>query len=321
MSGRVGVLLVGFGLAGQSFHFPLILCCEGLELVAIVSSKTREALSLANLPNDVKILSNLEEGLELENVQLVVLATPNVLHFQQAKICLLAGKNVVVDKPFTVTTAEADELIALAKEKNLLISCYQNRRFDADFLTVEKIVKSGELGEIVDFRSYYERFRPVVASRWREDVATPGSGLLYDLAPHLIHQVLTLFGNPTKVNATLLTQRDGAKVDDFFHVNLYFSPSPLHVTLQAGCLVATEERSIKIYGKKAAFEKYGLDVQETALRSGKLPKILSTWGEEPSQQYGTLKLGGSSEVRVVVSERGNYLEFYEGIRRALVCGR
>lgn len=309
--------LIGFGMAGQVFHAPMI-TAAGMQLAKVqTNDKGNRDYALHTYPG-VEVVENSASILQDETIELVVIATPNEYHAPLAKEALLAGKNVVVDKPFTVTTSEADALIALAQSKQLLLSVFQNRRFDSDFLTVSKLLKNNTLGDIVEFESHYDRFRGQrKVGAWREE-AVPGSGILYDLGAHLIDQALVLFGMPESLFADVRKQREGAGVDDYFCLKLYY-PNRLIVTLGAGMLVAQPKPRFIVNGTGGSFVKYGLDVQEELLKKGIFPSADMDWGLEPKERWGTLVSYGSDEkaIEKVRSEPGDYRVFYQNIAAAL----
>ncbi len=215
----IGVGLVGFGFAGSTFHAPVISAVSGLRLVAILQRSSSDA---SKKYPEAQIVRTMEELLALDCVRLVVIATPNTTHFDLAKRCLLAGRDVVIDKPFTTTYREAAELVDLARSTGRLLSVYQNRRWDGDFLTLQQLLNTGRLGRPVLFESHFDRFRPHLrAHAWREQ-AGPGSGVLFDLGPHLIDQALQLFGKPEGLIADVRAERDDAVVDDAFDIVLHY---------------------------------------------------------------------------------------------------
>ena len=217
---RVG--LIGFGFAGRIFQSNVIEAVEGLELAAIVQRSGSEAA--AAFPH-AKIVPSVEALLEDTSIQLVVVATPNASHLPIARQCLLADRDVVIDKPFALSSEEAAELIQLARERQRLLSVYQNRRWDGDFLTVRKLLDSDQLGRLVKFESHYDRYR--LAPRlhaWRED-GSPGGGVLFDLGSHLVDQALVLFGVPQSVWASVRVEREGARSDDAFDLYLHYPAS------------------------------------------------------------------------------------------------
>jgi scyllo-inositol 2-dehydrogenase (NADP+) len=290
---RVG--LAGYGLAGKVFHAPLIRACEGLELAAVLTSR--------DAPERVDTLDEL-----LDRSDLAVVATPNTTHFEIAAAALKAGKHVVVDKPFTVTVEEADALIALAKERGLLLTPFHNRRWDSDFLTLRKVLP--ELGEVMLFEAHWDRFRPQIKRGWREE-PRPGGGVLSDLGPHMIDQALVLFGMPDSVSADVLAQREGAEVDDYFDLTLHYGER--RVCLRCSTLVAQPRPRFAVHGTASSFVKYGLDPQEAQLKAGMDP-CDDGYALDPND--GTRTFGDSRRGKVP-SERGDYLAFYEGVANAI----
>src|SRR6266550_3396137 len=215
----VQVGLIGFGLGGRVFHAPIIRATSGLQLAAIVE---RSGDSARAIYPDVRIVRSVSELLSMDSIELVVVTTPNPTHLDLARQCLESGRHVVVDKPFTTTSPEAEELVRLAKKRNRLITVYHNRRWDGDFLTLRRIVDGGALGRLVLFESHLERYRPILKrDAWRE-LPKPGSGLWFDLGPHLLDQALVLFGRPEAMTADLRAEREGAAVDDAFDVVLHY---------------------------------------------------------------------------------------------------
>src|SRR5579872_5918988 len=296
----INVGLIGFGFAGRTFHAPVIRAVKGLRLAAILQRKGTEA---ASAYPDVRIARSVEELLASDSIQLVVIATPNVSHLDLARQCLLAGRHVVIDKPFAPTYAEAAELVALAEKCGRLLSVYQNRRFDGDFKTVRKLVASEALGRVVLYESHYDRYRTQLRpGAWREE-AEPGSGVWFDLGPHLIDQALALFGTPEAVSADVRVERDGAVVDDAFDATLFFPR--LRVQLRGTMLASKPGPHFLIHGTKGSYVKYGLDPQEEALKRGAIPGG-PDWGKEPQQAWGTLYLmeGDKLGDRAVPTEPG-----------------
>jgi predicted dehydrogenase len=306
------VALLGYGMAGKTFHAPLLMRVPGLQLSHIVSSDSEKV----KRDWDVTVLARPQDAFALPEIDLIVIATPNATHFDLARQALSAGKNVVVDKPFTNTVAEATELIALARKKQRLLSVFQSRRWDSDFLTLRKLFATGELGKITHFESHYDRYRPEPRVRWREQ-NVPGGGLWFDLGPHLVDQVLQLFGMPEAIYADLEIQRPRGQVVDYFHVILRYGVS--RAIIHGSSLVAGESPRFTVNGALGSFVKFGLDTQEESLKRGDLPGSPG-WGHDP--QAGTLivKRNDNFEKIQVPNEPGNYLKFYEGIRDAIVQG-
>ena len=314
------IALIGYGGAGRIFHAPLIAGVPGLHLACIVT-RQREAVQ-RDWP-DVRCVASASAALVDPAIDLVVIASPNDSHFELAQAALLAGKHVVVDKPCTVTLTETETLLALARQQGRVLTVFQNRRFDSDFLALQQVIASGQLGRVVQVDSHFDRYRPTVPERWREQ-NLPGSGLWFDLGPHLLDQALVLFGQP---DALLLEQahvRDGARVNDWFHALLrYDTPQGgLRVILHASTLVAEPGPRWCAHGTRGSFTKWGLDVQEDALKSGQRPQLeaLDGWGHDP-QAGQLLRMESISGVAAPVSVRcaaiqppGNYLAYYAQLR-------
>jgi predicted dehydrogenase len=305
----MNVALLGYGFAGRTLHAPLILGIQGLRLTTVMSSRIAQVKE--DLPG-IAVVSSAEAVFADRGVELVVIATPNDSHYDLARRALEAGKHVVVDKPFTVTVEEAQELTGLANESGRLLSVFHNRRWDADFLTVRQLIASGELGDVVHFESHYDRYRPVVQKRWRES-AGPGSGIWFDLGAHLADQALELFGPPDDVQADLEAQRSGAVAVDYFHVLLRYGR--MRVVLHGSNLVAETVRRFEVHGTKGSFVKYGMDAQEDALKRGERPGSPG-WGTDPDEGVVTTWVEGAREVRRLPMIPGNYRLFYEAVRDA-----
>jgi predicted dehydrogenase len=317
MTESIGVALIGYGYVGETFHAPLIAATKGLDL-RLVSSSKPDKVHL-RFPN-ARVVDTPEAAIADSAIRLVVIASPNTSHVPLATAALLAGKDVVVDKPFTITTDEAKALEKLAQDENLLLSVFQNRRWDGDFLTLRALIAAGELGEINYFESHFDRFRPQVRDRWREK-AGPGSGLWYDLGPHLIDQALQLFGMPETVEASILTQRPGGETDDYAHVVLGYGAASgvrsqnLQVVLHGSMLVPGGWPRFCVHGSEASWVKHGLDVQEKQL-IGRMQPGAAGWGVDPND--GTLFTPDSG--RKVPNLHGAYEHYYAAIRDALLDG-
>jgi scyllo-inositol 2-dehydrogenase (NADP+) len=310
---RVG--LIGFGLAVQAFHAPLIRAVPGLELSCIL--ERRGALAKQKYP-DVRIVRTLDDLLADEKIRLCVIATPNSSHFDLAQRCLHAGRDVVVDKPFTTTCEEAAKLIQLAEGRGRLLTVFQNRRWDGDFLTVRKLLASGSLGRIVSYESNYDRFRPAPRDSWRER-NEPGSGTLFDLGSHVLDQVFVLFGIPQAVTADIFAQREGAVVDDAFFVRLEYPG--MDALLRSSTLACAPGPRFLVHGTNGSFVKCGVDAQEHSLRKGRIP-LETHWGENPESEWGTLYLpdGEPTATQKVKTEAGDYRCFYSNVRDSIVEG-
>ncbi|NLM34694.1 MAG: oxidoreductase [Clostridiales bacterium] len=313
----VHVGLIGFGLAGRVFHAPIISSVPGLKLRKIFERKDENVAIIKEKYPQTIIVDNVESVFTDENIDLVVIASPNHLHYQLAKRALECGKNVVVEKPFTVTSYEAEELISLAMRNGKLITAFQNRRWDSDFRTVKKIIDGGLLGDIVEYEAHFDRFRNYFKNNWREK-NIPGSGILYDLGSHLIDQAVSLFGNPIEVFGNLLIQRRGGEAVDNFEVILRYQDKK--VTLKSGMLVRQPLPHFIVLGSKGSFTKYGLDVQEENLKNGNTPANSPNWGKEPEDLWGFINsdINGTHIIGKVESEPGDYRCFYENVYKAIL---
>jgi scyllo-inositol 2-dehydrogenase (NADP+) len=309
------VALLGYGLAGAVFHAPLIRAVDGLELAAIVT-RDEERRSRARSENpDAALLGSADELWErADELDLVVVASPNRFHVPLARSAVAAGLAVVVDKPLAATADEARSLVACARDCGVLLTVFQNRRWDGDFLTVRRLVEDDSLGAIGRFESRFERWRPALTGAWRESAAAEDAGgLLYDLGSHLVDQALQLFGPAAHVYAELDARRAGARVDDDTFLALTHE-SGVRSHLWMSALVAQPGPRFRVFGGRATFTKYGLDVQEQALNTG-VDSRSPDWGREPEERWGELATG--DETRRIETAPGAYPRFYEGVVRAL----
>lgn len=304
---RVGI--IGFGFVAKTFHVPLIKRTDGYEITAVSSSHPDDVKAV--LP-DVDVVSDPKSLATHPDVDLVVIASPNETHTPLAEHAMRAGRNVVVDKPFTITVDEARYLGAVAEERGVLLSVFQNRRWDSDFLTVKDAINRDLVGRVVGFESRIDRFRPEVRERWRE-LPGPGSGLLYDLGPHLIDQTLTLFGIPDTVQATVAKQRQGTRTDDFFQLVLRYGD--MIATLQCGSLVSGGSARFSVHGDKASIVKEKPDIQEDQLRAGILPGS-NEWGVDPDD--ATVYEGATGSSSTLKAQRGDQRGYYVALREALL---
>jgi scyllo-inositol 2-dehydrogenase (NADP+) len=312
--GPIGVGLVGYGLSGSSLHAPLIAAEPRLRLRAVVSGAPERVHH--DLP-EVPVVPALAELLADTAVELVVVAVPNAAHHELARTALEAGRHVVVDKPVTVTVAEADDLIRVAAERDRRLSVFHQRRWDSDHLTVQRCVDEGLVGRVSTYLGRYDRFKAGPPARWSEHDA-PGAGVLYDLGSHLIDQALCLFGAPRTVWADLGVQRPGDGAVDYAHLVLGYDP--LRVLLHVGSLVRAPGPRFEVHGDRGSFVKDGMDVQIAAMLAGGRPGDPG-WGAEPPSQYGTLttELGGLAATARIVGVPGRYETFYREMAAA-VCG-
>ncbi|KWO24685.1 oxidoreductase [Burkholderia ubonensis] len=310
MSSLLRIGLMGFGFAGATFHAPVIAASGRTQVAAIATGQPDRAR--AAYP-DARIVADLDALLALDDIECVVIATPNDTHFPLARQVLDAGRHVVVDKPVTLTSDEALALARLANARSRVFAPFHNRRWDGDFLTVRRIVESGELGRITSVTSHFDRFRPQVRVRWREEAAR-GGGLLLDLGPHLIDQALALFGLPDTVSATVKTRRDNGSAPDFVHVQLGYPDKD--VALHASALSAIEPARFTLHGTRGSYQKFGLDTQEDQLKAGLTPDDVEFGGGNPP---GVLRvLDGDVETeRPVPTLDGQYAEFYRALAASI----
>lgn len=313
MTSILKVGIVGYGYATTTFHAPLIAAVPGLQLAAVSSGDpAKVGIDRPELP----VFTSPQALFACDEIELIVIPTPNDTHFPLAAQALAAGKHVVVDKPFTLTTGEAQELIAIARRHDRLLSVFHNRRWDSDFLTLQAVLRSGSLGRVTHFESHFDRYRPQVRGRWRES-AGPGSGLWFDLGSHLLDQALQLFGMPQAIWLDLARQRDGVVVDDWFHAVLRYGET--RVILHGSALVPDVGPRLTVHGTSGSFVKFGLDPQEEALKAGLQPGV-ADWGVDPLPGRLTLRMGDEASEQIVASAPGNYLAYYAAIRDAIRLG-
>lgn len=306
---RAGV--IGFGLAGRIFHSAVIAETPGMELACIVQRRGNEA---EQAHPGVKIARSIEEMLEDRSINLVVVGTPSDAHFEHGMQCLRAGRNVVIDKPFALTSDEATQLIEEARRQGVLVTAYQNRRWDGDFVTLKQVLASGQLGRVVTYESHFDRFREAPRlDVWRES-GSPGGGTLFDLGSHLIDQATALFGDPESIWADVRIDRENAVVDDAFDVTLKFDG--VTARLCGTNVAALPGPRFVVHGTKGSFVKRGLDPQEDALQAG--AKFSDPgFGEEPESKWGALYVPGKKPERVRTAP-GDYRGIYANVRDAIL---
>lgn len=316
MTESIRAAVIGFGNGGRTFHTAFISAVPGLELAAIVQRKGDEA---AQAYPEATIHRSVEAMLADNSLQLVSVTTSNQTHFEIGRQCLLAGKHTVIDKPFALTSAEAAELIAIANERKLVLSAFQNRRWDGDFKTMRNILKSGVLGRLVVFESHYDRFRQELRlGTWKES-GLYGGGQLYDLGTHIIDQALHLFGVPETITASVRTDRDHALNDDAFDIHLHYigeTEKNLAVFLRSTMTAAIAGPRFTLHGTMGSFVKFGIDPQEDAIKAGGVIGS-PAWGEELEADWGLLKLADGSEKRIR-TEPGDYRDYYANVRDAIL---
>jgi predicted dehydrogenase len=317
MNNQISTAILSYGMSGEIFHAPLLHVHPGFRLHTILQRSSQKAKE--RYP-DVKIVRSLEEVYNDSDIDLVVINTPNETHFDFTKRALEAGKHVIVEKPFTVTTQEADSLIDISKKHGKILSVFQNRRWDGGFLTVKKILDGKTLGKIAEFEAHYDRYRNYIqAETWKEEEGR-GTGILYNLGSHMLDQVFMLFGLPKSVDARVGIQREGGKVDDFYDVRMQYDG--FLVILKSSYLVCDPGPQYIIHGTLGSFTKYGIDPQEEALKEGKWPDS-EGWGTETKEWWGRLKTadGNKTETQIIETLPGNYLGFYQNIYEVIREGK
>lgn len=308
---KIKTAVVGFGLSATVFHIPFVLTSEQFELVAI-SSRQKDAI--AEKYPQVGIYANAETMIKESEADLIIITAPNDVHYALAELALLNDKHVILEKPFVVNTEEGRELIRLAKARDKIITPYHNRRWDGDFLTVKKLIDDGRLGDVKVFESHFDRFRPNVRQRWRE-IPGEGSGILFDLGPHLIDQALVLFGRPDSVTGKCLSAREGSETTDYFHLQLHYPDK--EVILNSSPFAAGPNIRFQVQGTAGAYVKYGLDPQEDRLRAGQIPAT-DEWAAETEDQYGMLYRDDRNEIVPTVT--GGYQQFFANVADAVRSG-
>ena len=311
----INVGLIGFGLSGRYLQAPFFQTNPNFNLKSIVTS---QELPKHLFPNTHRA-DSYEQLIEDESIHLVSICSPSNTHYNYAKKCLEAGKNILIEKPITAHKFEAEELFRLASELNLKIYVFQNRRFDSDFMTLKSVIESGVLGEIISYEAHFDRYKPILnTKKWKEAVA-PANGILYDLGSHLIDQSIYLFGKPEKIYGEVFTQRAGSEIDDAFDIILSYSK--LRVTLKSSLMVKDQGPKYVVNGTLGTYTKYGLDVQEDHLVSGLWPDQQG-FGFENRELDGTLKtnINGMEMYGKVETKAGNWGLLFEDLASVILKG-
>lgn len=309
MKEQIQTAIASFGMSGQVFHGPLLKVNPGFNVHSVLE---RSKNISKNLFPEAKIVRDFNELLTDSEIELIIVNTPDALHFSMAKQALHAGKHVVVEKPATLQSAETTELIELAEQKGLVFTVFQNRRWDGDFRTVQKILNDGKLGRLVEFESHFDRYRTFIApNTWKEE-GGEFAGALYNLGSHLVDQAFVLFGKPTSVSATLKIVRSGGMTNDYFDIRLEYDG--FSALLKCSYLVKKPGPNFTLHGELGTFHKTGLDHQEEELKAGNLP-VGENWGTEPEAEWGTLYY---SKNEVDIEEKietipGDYNIFYNNL--------
>jgi scyllo-inositol 2-dehydrogenase (NADP+) len=309
--------LLSYGMSGLVFHAPLLHAHPSFHLSTIVQRKSFSAKD--RWPN-VRIVQRVEEATQDPSIELVIVNTPNETHYDFARQALEHGKHVIVEKPFTVTTQEANDLIELANTKKKILTVFQSRRWDGDFLTVKRVIEDKLLGKLVEYEAHYDRFRNYIEpNTWKEEKAK-GTGILYNLGSHMLDQALVLFGMPLEVDARIGVQRPDGQVDDFYDIRLQYNG--FHAIVKSSYLVREQGPRYILHGTDGSFKKYGDDLQEQALKDGKMPGTPG-WVVEGKERWGKLNttLGGLHVEGSIETIPGNYLGFYQNVYEAIREGK
>lgn len=305
--------ICSYGMSGKLFHAPFLHAHPGYTLAAIVErhnhdSKERYA--------DAKLYRSVEEMCADPSLELIVVNTPTHLHYEQAKLVLQSGKHLVIEKPFTITVKEAEELTALAKKNNCFLSVYQNRRYDGDYRAIKNVLQQGLLGELREAEFRFDRYRPSFSGKQHKEGNMPGAGIIYDLSPHLVDQAIQLFGFPDAVFADLLKMRDDVAVPDYFEILFYYES--MRVRIKATCIARESTYAYVLHGMKGSFLQQRSDLQEQQLLAGVTPS-LESWCPAPALPDGLLhtEINGELVRRETRSEPGNYMGYYEDVYKAI----
>jgi scyllo-inositol 2-dehydrogenase (NADP+) len=302
--------LLSYGMSGRIFHAPFLEIHSGFELVG---SYERSQKNIQKAYPGTHSYDVLEEVINDPDIELIIVNTPIPTHFDYAYQALKAGKHVVVEKAFTNSTAEALELQKIASKAGKHIFVYQNRRWDSDFLTVKKVIESGQLGDIVEAEFHFDRYNGAKSPKMHKELPGPGAGIIFDLGPHIIDQALHLFGNPSHVFADLRKTRPGTEVEDLFEILLYYPE--MRVRLKAGYYFKVPVPAFQVHGKLGSFIKTRSDRQEADLDADRKPQG-DSWGQESPTDFGVMQVDGGNPERIP-SEKGNFMAFYENVFQSL----
>ena len=309
--------LASYGMSGKVFHAPFLTVNPRFHLKKVVE---RHRTNSSQEYPEVEVVRDFQEVLDDASIELVIVNTPNPLHFKMTRKALKAGKHVAVEKPFTPTKKEADELMAIAKEEKKVLTVFQNRRWDGDFLTVRKVVAGNLLGRLVEFEAHYDRYvNFITQNSWKEEPG-PGSGILYNLGSHMIDQALVLFGVPEAVSADIGAQREGSDIDDYYDIKLHYEQ--FNTILKSSYLVREAGPRYVVHGTAGSFVKFGIDPQEEALKVGRKPNE-EGWGEEAAGDWGklTTEIDGLQISGKIRSFPGSYGDFYNNLYEAIREGK
>ena len=309
----INTALLSYGMSGEIFHAPLLTVDSNFSLTTVLQRNSDKAKS--RYP-DIRIVRKIDDIMKDDSIELVIINTPNESHFSYATLALEAGKHIVVEKPFTVTVQDADNLINLASKKNRVLTVFQNRRWDGDFMTVKKVLENNWVGKVAEFELHYDRYRNYIEENtWKEEEG-PGTGILYNLGSHMLDQVIMLFGMPNEVDARIGIQRPKGKVEDFYDIRMQYNS--FHTIVKSSYLVREATPRYIIHGTEGSFIKYGIDPQEQALKDARMPGSPG-WGSEGKEFWGKLNstLAGLHYDGLIETLPGNYSAFYKNVYGAI----
>jgi scyllo-inositol 2-dehydrogenase (NADP+) len=311
----LNLAIIGFGLSGRYLQAPFFETNPNFNLRTIVSVHQNPKEFYPN----IKVAKSIEEVLADASIDLLSICSPNETHYDYTKRALQAGKHVLVEKPFTATCKEAEELISLARTQHKILTVFQNRRWDSDFLTVKKLIEEERLGEILNFEIHFNRFKPDLNPKKWKETNTASSGVLYDLGAHIIDQTIALFGVPKNIWGQTFTQREHSDIDDAFDIQLDYGK--LKVTLRSSLMVREDSPRYIIHGTRGSFVKHGLDIQEDQLKAGMMPMDIG-FGVEPVGQAGTLYIekNGMPFTEKIKTEKGNWTLLFGNLYEAIANG-
>ena len=315
MKNTIKTGILSYGMSGQLFHSPFVDAHEGFEFTAVVERSKKLA---NNKFPAIKSYDSVAPLLADDQIELVIVNTPNNTHFELALKALEAGKHVLVEKPFTVTPAQAKQLFEAAKKNNRHALPYQNRRYDSDFISVKKVLDSRTLGRLVEVHFRFDRYKYQIGTKVTKETPVPGSGLLFDLGPHLLDQVISLFGIPLNYTKTLGHFRPGTLVDDYAHIQLSY-PNDLQVFVTASLLVVDTKPAFVLNGTKGSYVKYRTDIQEEQLMKGMSPKD-PFYGIEVNNQEGvltTITENGTKKIEAISAAKATYLAVFDAVYRTI----
>ncbi|MEN8227744.1 MAG: Gfo/Idh/MocA family oxidoreductase [Bacteroidota bacterium] len=308
---KINVALCSYGMSGVVFHGPLLETHPGFKISKILERNRNDS---AGKHSDAVIVRDFNSILDDQEIELVIVNTPDHLHHEMTTQVIKAGKHAVVEKPFTLKSADADELIGLAKKEGVLLTVFHNRRWDGGFLTIQEILKQGKLGRLVEFESHFDRYRNFIKDSWKNQ--SNGTGTLYNLGSHLVDQALMLFGMPDRLFCDSRMLRDGAKTDDSFDLFLHYPD--FKCFLRSSYLVREAGPRFILHGTEGSFLKWGDDPQEEALKLGAIPGS-NAWGEEPEGAWGKINsnYNGNHLDRAYPTLPGNYMAYYDNVFEAI----